>query len=470
MSDPAPLCPGCRAPLVAEGRYCVQCGLEVCQHCPGCGGARRMLSTLHRSASPWCESCDRLLAACERCGRWLLPHIGRCPDPQCGGRVVSPYPLQTGRRWDGSEQSGWKWPIAWERENPEHTAPRVDWWTSHGEVQAAFVAHGRCFVWETNTLVIPDERGGWTSREGAGAPGGVSWRSPLPIPLAQSAKVPADERVAVLGGRVIMATESGYAQADLRHTGDSSLIWAARPLTQVAGPANWVAWGTEGDESRLRTAAIPVDGAPIQVESIPVPSEATLANRGRLVLRDGRAFWPGRDGAVWELELSTRTVRCARSPVDGLLDLWVGADGPRIVREGLGQLTVALTGPRESSGGLTVPAGAGPLRGVYGLDSKLVVAGDRVITFDTRTGDRLHEALRPPGVWISAVLVRTPDQEPRLVSLTREGGFASVMVTRLSSGVHDLLWREATLEPKTLLPVVDSLYLVHSRGLLRFRI
>jgi hypothetical protein len=119
--------------------------------------------------------------------------------------------------------------------------------------------------------------------------------------------------------------------------------------------------------------------------------------------------------------------------------------------------------------GLTVPAGAGPFRGVYGLGSLLVVVGDRVLTFEARTGDRLHEALRPPGVWIGAALVRTTDAEPRLLTLTRDGGFASLTVTRLSSGVHDLLWREASLDPKALLPVEETLYVAHSRGLVRFR-
>lgn len=468
MTLPEIACPACRAPLAPDARYCAQCGLEVRHACPACGGAPRELVTLRRGVSPWCESCERLLAACERCGRWLLPGLDRCADHQCGGRVLSPFPLQTGRRWDGGVQSDWTWPVIWEREHPEHAPPQVDWWTSQSEVQAAFIAHGRCFVWEAGTLVSPDEGGGWRSRETAGGPGPVSWRNPLAASFASAAKVSLDERVAVLGGRVILATEQGYAQADLRHSGDSSLLWEATPLAQVAGPTGWAAWGSERGTLALRVASVPTGGAPVQSEVVPVPAEAALARRGRLVQRDGRVYWPGQDDSVWELDLKTRAVRPAWSAASGLLDLWVGVDGPRVVRESLGQIAVALTGPREGHANLTVPAGAGPLRGVYGLDPLLVVVGDRVLTFDARTGDRLHEALRPPGIWIGAVLVRTPDQEPRLLTLTRDLGFATLTITRLSSGVHDLLWREATLDPKALLPVGDMLYLVHSRGLLRF--
>lgn len=462
-------CPACRAPLSPGAHFCTRCGLEVLLSCPACGGAPRALATLCRGTSPWCESCERLLAACERCGRWLLPGTERCQDPQCGGRVLSPFPLQTGRRWDGGVQADWVWPVIWEREHPEHAAPTIDWWTSQSEVQAAFVAHGRCFVWEAGTLVSPEARGGWRARDDAAGPGAVSWRSPLATPFAAAAKVPLDERVSVLGGRAIMATAGGYAQADLRHSGDSSLLWSAVPLAQVSGPTGWAAWGHDGGVLVLRVASVPAGGAPVLAEAVPLPPGAALARRGRMVHRDGRVYWPGQDGSIWELPLNTRAVGTAWSAVDGLLDLWVGADGPRVVRESLGQIAVALTGPREGGANLTVPAGAGPLRGVYGLDPLLVVVGDRVLTFDARTGDRLHEALRPPGIWIGAVLVRTPDQEPRLLTLTRDNGFATLTITRLSSGVHDLLWREATLDPKALLPVADMLYLVHSRGLLRFR-
>lgn len=469
MSGEESLCPACRAPGDPDSRFCVTCGLEVIQPCPACGGAPRAVATRTRGCSPWCEACERLLAACERCGRWLLPGTEGCPDPQCRGRITSPFPLQTGRRWDGSTQIDWTWPVTWEREHPEHAAPQAEWWISQGEVQAAWVAHGRCFVWETGTLVSPDERGGWRPRPDAGEPGAVGWRNPLPASLAMSARVPPDERATVLGGRVILATGGGYAQADLRHSGDHSLLWEAAPLAQAASASGWAAWGVESGTPRFRVAEVPRGGAPVRAEAVDVPAAAALARRGRIVIRDTAVFWPGQDGAVWQADLRSREVHRAWKPVEGLLDLWIGDDGARVIRESLGQIAVSLTGLREGAAGLAVPAGAGPFRGIYGLGSLLVVVGDRVLTFDVRTGDRLHEALRPPGVWIGAALVRTPDAEPRLLSLTRDGGFASLNVTRLSSGVHDLLWREPNLDPKALLPVEDTLYVVHSRGLIRFR-
>jgi hypothetical protein len=188
-----------------------------------------------------------------------------------------------------------------------------------------------------------------------------------------------------------------------------------------------------------------------------------------MVLSGGKAYWPGRDGAIWELNPQTRALSAAADSAPGLVDVWAAPDGPRAVRENQGQITVTLAPARGGNAPLTVAAGSSPFRSAHTAGIWAVVVGERITTFDARTGERLHEALRPPGRWIDAALLPGEDGEPRLLALTREVGFATLIVVRLASGVHDLLWREDGIDPRALLPVEDRLYVAHSRGMVRFR-
>jgi hypothetical protein len=199
------------------------------------------------------------------------------------------------------------------------------------------------------------------------------------------------------------------------------------------------------------------------------PEGALPAPRARMVFSGGKAYWPGRDGAVWELDPARGHVIPAMEPTAGVVDVSAAPDGPRAVRENQGQIVVTLTSPRGGNTPLTVSAGISPFRGAHTAGVWSVVVGERITTFDARTGERLHEAIRPPGRWIDAALVSGEDAEPRLLVLTRENGFATLMVVRLASGAHDLLWREDGIDPRSLMPVEGAVYVAHTRGLVRFR-
>jgi hypothetical protein len=101
---------------------------------------------------------------------------------------------------------------------------------------------------------------------------------------------------------------------------------------------------------------------------------------------------------------------------------------------------------------------------VFAGPEHVIVVGERVTVFDARTGERLHDAVRPRGQWIDGALATSPDCEPRLLALTIEGGAASLSALRMSSGVQELVWQEAGVEPRAILPVGGELYVIHSRG------
>jgi hypothetical protein len=210
------------------------------------------------------------------------------------------------------------------------------------------------------------------------------------------------------------------------------------------------------------------EGTLLAPARVSLPPEARLARGGRLALRSGRIFWPGADGGIWELDPASGSVRAAARNVAGTVALWAERDGPRVARESAGQITVTLSAPDLEGETRSVPAGAAPLRQVCAASRWVVVAGERISAFAVRTGERLHDAVRPPGRWVHALLATAEDDEPRLVTLTREGNLTSLTAVRLASGIHDLLWREDGIEPLGLLAAEEMLAVVHSRGVVRF--
>jgi len=383
--------------------------------------------------------------------------------------VLPVFPQHTGRRWDGNGASvRFTLPARWERDHPEHALPAPEWWVSGGSVEAAFIAHGRLLVWEDRSLVSPDERFPWAPREVAGSFGAVAWRSPLGPATLPAGGIRFEERVGVAGSRAVLATSAAFVQVDLRHAGGVAPLPGGAPLCQVGGPGWWAGWCGATEAPQLLVAHAARSGAPLDPEVRSAPAGALPAPRARMVLSGGRVFWPGRDGAVWELDPIAGTIRPVSEAATGLVDLWAAPDGPRLVRENQGQITVTLAPARGGNAPLTVAAGASPFRGAHVAGMYAVVVGERVTTFDARTGERLHEAVRPPGRWVDAAILPGEDGEPRLLVLTREAGFATLILVRLASGVHDLIWREDGIDPRALLPVEDRLYVAHSRGLVRF--
>src|SRR5579871_3995164 len=181
MSDLRITC-SCGEPLRAGANYCAGCGQEVHQTCPACGeGERRWLRSILPATSPWCENRGALLAACERCGRWLLPDARRCPDPACESRVLPTAPQHTGRRWDGrGGTAGWIWPARWEAIHPQFRPPLVDRWASPDPLVAAFAAHDRLYVWAgVNLLALTGDSGVASCFGTTEQASGALWRAAL---------------------------------------------------------------------------------------------------------------------------------------------------------------------------------------------------------------------------------------------------------------------------------------------------
>ncbi|MBM3460415.1 MAG: hypothetical protein FJX77_17985 [Armatimonadetes bacterium] len=463
--DPA-VCPICRAALREGGCFCPACGVEVRPRCPACGDAPRWLATLGVERSPWCEGCESLVEACELCGRWLPPGSGPCPDPQCGGRVLPLLPQYTGRRWDGRGSAvAWEWPLIWERQNPEFRAPAVERYPCEEPLHAAFAAHGRLYLWLGSTLLSPGED--WAR------PGTAEWRSSLGPGGATGSLLPFAERAAVAGSRVVLAREGRFVCTDLRHPGDSAALPGGAPLAQAGGPGWWVGWSREAGGPVLRVARVGDAGEFLDPRPLKAPPEAAPAPGSRLVLRDGQAHWAGRDGAIWSLECAREEVRrriepTAR-PAEAQVRLWAEPDGPRLAREIAGQIALTLIRAPDSPGALTVPAGRGPLTGVFASAAHVLVLGERAALFHARTGERLDEAARPPGRWIDGALVRDGAGEPRLLLLTVEEGIARVSSYRIASGAQTVVWQGAGEEPLALLPVAETLYVVLRTEVLRLR-
>ncbi len=429
---------------------------------------------------PWCEACEALLYACERCGRWLLPGIRLCPDPQCASRALPVLPQHTGRRWDARGTAVvWSWPPIWDRAHPEYRAPVAEEWPCEEPLHTAFVAHGLLFAWAGNSLLSPDPVLGWVRVDEAGRPlaapagdAGAAWQCPLGSTGVPAAGVPFIERATVAGACAVLAMERCFVQVGLRHRGDTYALEGGLPLAQVAGPAWWAGWsrGTSGEGSpELRIARVQATGDLSPPQPVALPAEAALAQGGRMALRDDMLYWPAATGAVWRLRCATGEADVVAAPEDGFLWTWAFERGARLVRERRGQVYLTLAIPEEGAAGPGAPVGAGPLRGVFDHSQLVVVAADRLIAFHPRSGERLCEALRPPGRWVDGALASAPDGEPRFLALTVEGGFATLTAVRMSSGAQDLLWRQIDLEPRALLPVGNDLYIAHTRGVIRLR-
>ena len=138
-----------------------------------------------------------------------------------------------------------------------------------------------------------------------------------------------------------------------------------------------------------------------------------------------------------------------------------------MIREAGGRLSVGLGAPQAGFFPVEAPAGLGPLRGIGADGETVVVIGERPVVFRARTGERLHEASRPAGRWISSALVPASDNEPRLLILAQEVERGRLTALKLSSGYEELLYLENGIEPLALLPVGDLLLIVHRNGIAR---
>ncbi|HSV74696.1 MAG TPA: zinc ribbon domain-containing protein [Chthonomonadales bacterium] len=452
----APACPICRTPLREGAAFCGKCGLEVYQRCPACTAGRLALATLSPMRSPWCDSCRALLLACEQCGRWLTPAQRICPDHTCGGRVLPTQPCHTGRRWDGrGSGASWEWPTEWESANPDRVRPLIDPWESAEPVYAACVAHGRLLVWEGATLCEP--------AGGHGAPEGEV-RVPL-IPGAVPARhVPHACRLAVVADGVVLASGRGFLLAPTRPDGEARLLAPGEPVTQVGAPGWWSGWLEEpGGPAVLLYAATGERWHTADVLRAPAPPESRPLAGARMAARDAVVYWPGADGGVWRLTCDKGAVDRVGGAGDGMVIPWADTAGPHWACEDKGIVRLML------SPGVTATGGAGPLRSVHAVQGTVVlVVGDSVWVFNVANGELLHNPRRPRGRLLDAVLAHAPDNEPRLLSLTREETSAALVALRPSSGAQDHLWH-APVDARYLLCAGEHLCVVHDRGVVRLR-
>lgn len=459
MSEPM-RCPACKEVLRDGANFCVICGLEVRPLCPACREERFLLANLERGRSAWCARRNALLFACETCGRWLLPGTRRCPNPECGGRVLPTKPQHMGRRWDG-RGSAVDWAYVERRPLPDGTLPEyaVQNWNAPETLHAAFVAHGLIFAWSgQNLLALGSEFGAEP----------VIWRTALGAATAVQRRIPFVERAAVAGAGVTLATDRGWLLAGLAGRSEPVLFQACEPLAQAANPNFWVGWGVENGVYTLRASMLAPAWDRLVSQQITVPEGGGLVQRGRIVMRDSRAYWHGQDGGIWQWDGGeANTVTRIVAPIEGIRDIWAASDGVRMVREAQGRLSVGLGAPLSGFFPVEAPAGLGPLRGISADAETVVVIGERPMVFRARTGERLHESTRPAGRWITSALVAASDNEPRLMILAQEAARGRLTALKLSSGYEELLYIENDIEPLALLPVGSLLLIAHSRGIVR---
>lgn len=428
-------------------------------------------------ADPWCDACDALLYACESCGRWLSPDVRECPNPGCRGQVIPHLPQHTGRRWDNNGATvGWSWPAEWDRTHPSYAPPRVEEWTAIEEIHAAAVAHGVLYAWMGQNLVSPDRGGVWQALDAARPPGGGGeqiWRCPLGQGGSPCPHLPYAARLMISGGCAVLAGERGYWLAGLRHRGDARLFLAGEPIGQVGGPHGWAGWIRPPDQMRsegLYSARVTATGDPGEPSGIRLLPGASMATGSRMALSGDRIVWPAAsDGRTWQLDLAGNQAQPVTAATSGITVPWFGPRGVHVVKEALGQLSLEIPPAAGRGAGRSVPAGAGPFRGVFCRGDQVLVAGERLVLLDPRTGERRSEALRPPGRWVDGAFAPAADGEPRLLALCMEGDFAVLSAVKVSSGSIDHLWRQYGVRARALLPVGRLLHVVHDRGIVRLR-
>jgi len=284
-----------------------------------------------------------------------------------------------------------------------------------------------------------------------------------------------EERIMVAGAAAVLAGERRFMLVDLYQTGEPRLLDGGAPLAQVGGPAWWVGWAEENGRPVLYSAPVGQTWDMLHPTPIGTPSEAVLARGGRLALRDETAYWPGQDGGVWRLDCRSGAVDQVVAPLHGgpsdqsVVLVWAEVDGPRTAREIRGQLTIGLSAPVDGRIPLEVPAVSGPLHGIFAGSGQAHVVGDRICALDARTGDRLaQDANRPPGRWVAGALAEAEEGGTRLLALTADS-LTRLTALNVLSGGETLLWSAPDIEPLALLPVSDSLYVAHSRGVIRLR-
>src|SRR5262249_5449236 len=137
---------------------------------------------------------------------------------------------------------------------------------------------------------------------------------------------------------------------------------------------------------------------------VATPPEAELAQGGRIVLLDGQAWWPGEAGGIWRLTLASERVERVGDSTGGPLMVLAEKSGPHVAQEAGGQVSLCLPTSANGREALLARVVAGPLRGLFSSSGWTVVVGDRLTVLDPASGQKIHEAARPPGQWVAGTL------------------------------------------------------------------
>jgi len=475
----------CGEPLRAGANYCTLCGHEVRQQCPVCYAERRLIAIRDPKASPWCSQRGELLCACTRCGRWFGADAVQCPDPTCRGAVAPNWPASIGRSANGAGSGApWIWPAAWDRDNPNRTAPAQDDWSSDTIVHAAMAAHGRVYVWTGTGLVAPSGVAcGPLAELEAGQPG-VSWRCWLGHDGIPNIEIASGGRLAMVGGGVVAACRNEFMLTGLdpSRKDDAIPLEIGVPIAQASGDGWWVAWSRKGGIPALWSAAVSASWRNLATRQIAqAPPESAPRENTPQTCSGGIANWIAADSSIWQLDCRSQEVKQVVPPVVGVQRIWRDATGLHHSRSAGDGLRVALGPGVETGSSREVAAGAGPLRDVFASPTLVAVVGKTVIALEQGTGNAIGEG-KYSGRWIAGILTanapgdsRHPtldtqfSREPRLLMLTEEGGDGNLAALRTSSGVADVLWRGIGQRPIGLITAGESLYIVHERGVTRLR-
>ncbi len=455
----------CGEPLQSGANYCTLCGREVRQICPVCFEERRLLHRPGGSPSSWCLARGELLNACVRCGRWLQTGISSCPDPNCGGVVEPVWPASVGKSPNGAGRTnGWQWPSVWDRHNPAHKAPVIGGWQSSSTVYAAFLAHGRLYAWTGDALLSPDPPGASTqdSRD--------AWRCWLGFGSDPEPAFAASSLAALLGGAAILAARNDFVVAGL-YTGKA--IEAVRmntgtPIAHTASALYWAGWAEGAEGAALWYAPVSPVWRNTAAKRATQSTTEMAPRRGSKMLIDGdTAYWVSEGGVLCALNCTTGEAAVLTAALAGQHVGWCDARGVRTVTAGADGIRVALD-PVVQDGLLREAAGGdGPLRDLFMADGLTAVVGDTVVTLDSHTG-YVQGGGRFNGQWIAGAIApaesEAPDQEPRLLMLTRDGEDGSLVALRPSSGGEEFVWRARGIRPIGLLTAGSMLSVVHDRG------
>lgn len=471
--NPACLCGQAIAP---QANYCSKCGRENLQVCPVCFEERRALSNLDLYASPWCAKRGELLVACSRCGRWLPAGVTVCPDPGCRGRVRETWPSNTGSAPDGAGRTdGWRWPAEWDRQNPAYRAPVYASWNAEGTVYAAFVAHGKLYVWVGSSLIAPG-----VGKDGApsiGAAQSPSWKSWLGFDGVLSPTIGRGSAVALTGGGAILACAQDYKIVGLfpGRADEAMPLHLGAPVCQCAADGWWAGWVLREGHAELYAARISAQWRNTACVRVPTVSSFAAPRQGaRMLMQGGVAFWVSDQGALWALNCEQNVCRQLSEPAADVLIGWCGADsnGAHLIRSGGDGIRVGLEPTGSDRVQREAPGGSGPIRDLFASKGLIAVVGEDVVTLDSRTGYILGGG-RYTGQWIAGAVAETeadsPDREPRLLMLTQDGDAGNLTSLRPSSGGEEPVWRGSGTRPTGLIVAGRRLYIVCETGVVSIR-